>query len=128
MLSACFSLDTGPGVLTQQSVITEGEALDEFSVARGLTGGLIVSGQIVGRLRCDLVKGEVDERDDDVFITVRLIADRSACLGAVPTTWSYVVNVINIDPGQWGVRVDYKYQGFEGIEGVRLDTVVTVGG
>jgi len=113
-------------ISTQQSVVGRGEALPEFSVARGISGGLIVTGQIVGRLPCDLVTGEVKERGDDLEVTVTLIANRSACLGSVPTTWSYLVNVLNVPPGLHGLRVDYKFEGLEGIAGVRLDTLVTV--
>ncbi len=126
LAAACFGLGPGPGLISEQAVVREGEALPEFSVAQGLGGTILVTGQIVGRLRCDGIVGELKERGDDLELTVTLIADQSACPGAVPTTWSYVFNIISVKPGPHGITVDYKFQGFDGVAGVRLDTLVTV--
>ena len=126
LLSACFGLGTGLQLTTDQAVVVEGEALPEFSVARGVGAGIVINGQIVGRLRCDGIRGELKENGEDVDVTITLIADQSACPGAVPTTWAYVFNIFGVDSGQHGVRVSYKFQGFEGVAGLRLDTLVTV--
>lgn len=127
LASGCLGLDTGPTFSLLQSVVSEGEALPEFSRAAGGTAALTVSGQIVGKLPCDEVRGEIKDNGGDIEFTVTMISDRQFCNGRTPTTFSWIANVLNLDSGQQPVRVRYRYQGTDGIPGVVLDTVVAVG-
>lgn len=127
LATGCLGLEPGPTVSILQSVLIEGEARPEFAQATGRSAGLTVSGQIVGKLPCDEVRAELEEDDDELEVTIRVVADRQFCNGLAPTTWSYVVNILNLPPGQTGVLVRYAFQGTDGVPGVRLDTAVVVG-
>lgn len=127
LVTGCLGLDTGPTFSLLQSVVSEGEALSEFSRAAGGTAAMTVSGQIVGKLPCDEIRGEIEEVDGDIRFTVTMVSDRQFCNGRSPTTFSWIANILNLDAGSKGVRVRYRYQGTDGIPGVVLDTVVSVG-
>ena len=127
LVTGCLGLGIGPAVAVLQSVVAEGEALPEFTRAAGGTSSMTVSGQIVGRLRCDTIEGQVKETSDHVRVTITVISGRQGCNSTQPTTLSYIANVLNLDPGLTSVVVRYRYEGVDGVSGVRLDTLVTVG-
>lgn len=125
-LGGCLSLDTGPGLHIMQTVAASGRALETTSHARGGNGTVVVSGRIVGKLPCDVVGGDLEEvGGGDLRLTIRLEADRG-CNGVPPTTWTYLANIVNVEPGSRGVRVEHRFVGIEGHEGVVLDTLVQV--
>jgi hypothetical protein len=124
-LGSCLSLDTGPGLHISQTVAAAGEALATTSNARGGNGAVVVSGRIVGKLPCDVVGGDLEESGGDLRLTIRLEADRG-CNGVPPTTWTYLANIVNVEPGSRGVRVEHRFVGIDGEEGVMLDTLVQV--
>lgn len=123
---ACLGLDTEPAFGLLQSVVIEGQALEEFSRASGGTSALTVSGQLVGRLPCDVVRGSLKRKGTRFEITVTLDADSQGCNGLTPTTWSYVMNILNVDAGPQQIVVEHRFEGVAGQAGVVLDTVVTV--
>lgn len=127
LTTGCLGLETGPGFGLLQSLVATGEALPEVTRAAGGTAAATVSGQIVGKLPCDEVNGEVQENGKNLRIIITLRADRQFCNGQAPTTWSYIANIVNLDPGDRGIIVEYRFRGVDGNEGVRLDTVVVVG-
>lgn len=109
-----------------QSVVREGEALPEFARAAGGAGTMRVSGQIVGRLKCDYIDSNLEESGGDLRLTLTIISGRQGCNSRTPTTISYLANIFNLDPGPTGIVVEYRYEGVDGIAGERLDTVVEV--
>ncbi len=110
-----------------KSVVVEGEALPEFSRVSVGYNTARVSGQIVGRLRCDTLNGKVKQRRDNIEIVITLVSGYQGCPGRVPTTLSYMANVFNLKPGATNVVVKHQFEGTDGISGVRLDTLITVG-
>ena len=110
-----------------KSVVVEGEALPEFSRVSVGYNTARVSGQIVGRLRCDTLNGKVKQRRDNIEIVITLVSGYQGCPGRVPTTLSYMANVFNLKPGATNVVVKHRFEGTDGISGVRLDTLITVG-
>ena len=122
-----LDLDTGPGFGILQSVVATGEALPESVLASGGTAAATVSGQIVGKLPCDEVLGDVKENGNALRVVITLRADRQVCNGVAPTTFSYIANLLNLDPGERPITVEHRYIGVDGVEGVRLDTAVVVG-
>ncbi len=125
--SGCLGLDLSPsvgGVL--QSVIVEGEALPETSVAVGGNAAMRVTGLIVGVLKCDSVTGEVREKNGNLRVTITVTTGRRGCNSRRPTTLSYAANILNIEPGLKGIVVEHRYEGFDSVAGVRLDTLVTI--
>ena len=127
--TGCFDLGLGlsptvGGLL--QSVVREGEALPEFARAAGGSGTMHVSGQIVGRLRCDFIDSELEASGADLELTLTIISGRQGCNSRTPTTISYVANIFNLDPGPTGIVVEHRYEGVDGVPGKRLDDVVTV--
>jgi len=129
VLTGCLlDLDTGPGFGLLQSVVATAQALPEEVRASGGTATATVSGQIVGKLPCDEVLGEVKEDGSALRVTITLRADRQVCNGIAPTTFSFIANLLNLDPGERPLRVEYRYVGLDGNNGVRLDTAVVVGG
>jgi hypothetical protein len=122
-----FGLDTGPGFGLIQSVVATGEALPEVARAAGGTAAATVSGQIVGKLPCDEVNGEVKVNGDELRVIITLRADRQVCSGIAPTTFSYIANLLNIGAGNRPIVVEHRYVGVDGIDGVRLDTIIVVG-
>ena len=126
-LSGCLlGLDTGVGFGINQSVVAIGEALPEEASAVGGVSQATVSGRIVGKLPCDEVRGEADEQGNRIRVIITLRADRNFCSGAAPTTFTFVANLLNVDPGDRQIVVEYRYVGVDGDAGVRLDTVVVV--
>ncbi len=126
VFSGCLGLDTGPGFGILQSVVATGEALPELTNAAGGTASLTVSGRIVGKLPCDEIRGALKEDGGALRLTITVVADRQFCNGSEPTTWSFIANILNLDPGSQRVVVRYRFQGTDGVPGVRLDTVVNV--
>ncbi|MFV1987029.1 MAG: hypothetical protein ACC682_07095 [Gemmatimonadota bacterium] len=122
-----LNLDTGPGFGILQSVVAMGEALPESSRAAGGTAAATVSGQIVGKLPCDEVNGEVEEDGDELRVIITLRADRQVCSGLAPTTFSYIANLLNVEAGDRTIIVEHRYVGVDGVDGVRLDTIIVVG-
>ncbi|MDX1396412.1 MAG: hypothetical protein R3195_18670 [Gemmatimonadota bacterium] len=127
-VSGCLlGLDTEPGLGLLHSVVAEGEALPESTLAAGGTSAVTVSGQIVGKLPCDEVYGEVDVDGDELRVRITVNAERQFCAGIAPTTFSYVANILNVKSGDRPIVVEYRYVGVDGANGVRLDTLVAVG-
>ena len=127
--TACidFGLGLSPtvgGLL--QSVVREGEALPEFARAAGGSGTIRVSGQIVGRLKCDYIDSQLDQQGGDLKLTLTIVSGRQGCNSLTPTTISYLANIFNLDPGPTGIVVEHRYDGVDGVPGERLDDVVTV--
>jgi len=122
-----LNLDTGPGFGILQSVVATGEALPEITAAAGGTAAATVSGRIVGKLPCDEVSGEVEEEGDALRVIITLRADRQVCSGVAPTTFSYIANLLNVESGSRSIIVEHRYMGVDGVDGVRLDTIVVVG-
>ena len=82
--AACLDLGLSPavgGVL--QSVVVEGEALPEFARTTGGNGTAQVSGFIVGRLRCDTIDGDVEERNSELAEQQLELARERYQLGAI---------------------------------------------
>lgn len=128
LLSGCLlDLDSGPGFGLLQSVVATGEARPDYARAAGGTAAATVSGQIVGKLPCDEVAGDVKESGGTLEVTITLRADRQFCNGVAPTTFSYVANLLNVAAGNRQIVVEHRYEGVDGNDGVRLDTVVVVG-
>ena len=126
--SGCLlGLDTEPGLGLLHSVVAEGEALPESTRAAGGNAAVTVSGQIVGKLPCDELYGEVDVDDGELRVRITLNAERQFCAGIAPTTFSYVANILNVESGDRPIVVEYRYVGVDGASGVRLDTLVVVG-
>lgn len=126
-LAGCLNLGLEPSVGgVVSSVIVTGEALEEFAEVQPGSGSIFVTGQIVGRLRCDTVEGTVREDGDAFVVTITMISGRQGCNSLSPTTFSYAANLFNIDPGPTRVLVDYEYRGVNGQAGRRLETNVTV--
>lgn len=126
-VTACFGLGVEPAVSVMKSVVVEGEALPEFSRVSVGYNTARVSGQIVGRLRCDTLDGEVKQRGDNIEIVITVVSGYQGCPGRVPTTLSYMANVFNLKPGPASVVVKHRFEGTDGVSGVRLDTLITVG-
>ena len=110
-----------------KSVVREGEALPEFARAAGGSGTMRVSGQIVGRLRCDYIDSDLEVSDGKLKLTLTVISGRQGCNSLTPTTISYLANIFNLDPGPTGIVVEHRYEGVDGVPGKRLDDVITVG-
>jgi len=127
IVAGCIGLDTDPGLGLLQSIVAEGQALPEYARAAGGTATATVSGQIVGKLPCDEVAGDLKASGHGLRLIITLRADRNACNGIQPTTWSYLANVLNVNPGSWDLIVEHHYRGIDGAEGVVLDTVIVVG-
>ena len=127
LVTGCLGLDLDPAVGLLQSVVAEGEALPENIRAAGGNNSMTVSGQIVGRLRCDTIDGKVKQSGDEVRVTITVISGRQGCNSTQPTTLSYIANILNIKRGLRSVVVRYRYEGVDGVSGVRLDTLVTIG-
>jgi len=125
--AGCLGLDAGPGFQIQQSVVAAGRALPQKASARGNSNSASISGQIVGRLPCDNITGDVHEEGQDLRIVLIMVSGVNGCNGAIPTTFSYVANVFGLKPGPRGIIVEHHFQGTDGQEGVVLDTVVTIG-
>lgn len=128
-MSGCLNLGIGldPTVGNMlASVVSEGEALPEFARAAGGPGTMRVSGQIVGRLRCDYVSPDLREVDGGLELTVTIVSGRQGCNSLTPTTLSYVANIYNVEPGSWSILVEHHYDGVDGRPGERHYSVVTV--
>jgi len=129
-LSGCLNLGIGLSPTLgsmHQSVVSEGSALPEFARASGGTGSVRVSGQIVGRLRCDYLSPDLREVDGGLKLVVTIVSGRNGCNSLTPSTLSYVASIYNVDPGSWSILVEHRYEGVGGIPGRRLHEVVTVG-
>ena len=126
-ITACLGLGVDPAVSVTKSVVVEGEALPEFSRVSVGYNTARVSGQIVGRLRCDTLDGEVKQPADNIEIIIPEVSGSQGCPGRVPTTLSYMANVFNLKPGPTSVVVKHRFEGLDGVSGVRLDTLITVG-
>lgn len=128
-LSGCLNLGIGlsPAVgKIYTSVVDEGSALPEFARASGGPGSVRVSGQIVGRLRCDYVSPELREVDRGLELAITIVSGRQGCNSLTPTTLSYLANIYNVEPGSWSILVEHRYEGVDGTPGERLYDVVTV--
>jgi hypothetical protein len=127
LVAGCvFGLDTKPGLTVQQSVFAAGEALSGNVRAVGGNGTVIVSGRIIGKLPCDVVRGDLKEvGGGDLEITITLEATR-ACPGNPPTSFNYLANIVAVEAGARSVLVAHRFVGTEGQAGVVLDTMVTV--
>ena len=128
-MSACLNLGvavspTVGNMLT--SVVIEGSALPEFARAAGGPGSMRVSGQIVGRLRCDYLSSDLREVDGGLELAVTIVSGRQGCNSQTPTTMSYVANIYNVEPGSWSILVEHRYDGVSGVPGERLYDIVTV--
>ncbi|WP_419857713.1 hypothetical protein [Candidatus Palauibacter irciniicola] len=128
-LSGCLNLGVGVSptvgnMLT--SVVSEGSALPEFARAAGGPGSMRVSGQIVGRLRCDYLSPDLREVDGGLELVVTIVSGRQGCNSLTPSTLSYVANIYNVEPGSWSILVEHRYEGVDGTPGERLYDVVTV--
>lgn len=126
VLAACLGLDTDPGFQIQQSVVATGRALPQTASAQGHSGTAAITGRIVGRLPCDYITGDVHTEGSDLRIVLVMVSGVNGCNGVVPTTFSYVANVLGIAPGARGIIVEHRFQGLDGPAGVVLDTVVDV--
>ena len=127
--SGCLDLglDLSPAVGTMlSSVVREGEALPEFARAAGGPGSMRVSGQIVGRLRCDYLENDLREVEGGLELVVTIVSGRQGCNSRVPSTLSYVANIYNVKPGSWSILVEHRYKGVEGVPGERLYDIITV--
>lgn len=127
LFAGCIGLDTDPAMQLLQSVVAEGEALDEFARAAGGNAAATVSGQIVGKLPCDEVRGDLSDSGNNTRLVITLRADRNACNGVQPTTWSYIANILNLPAGSREFIVEHRYRGIDGAEGIVLDTLIVVG-
>lgn len=127
LVTGCFGLGLDPAVAVLQSVVAEGQALPEITRAAGGTRSLTVSGLIVGKLRCDSVEGRVKQSGGELKVTIAVISGHQGCNSTQPTTLSYIANILNVDAGLSSVVVRYRYEGVDGVAGVRLDTLVTIG-
>jgi len=125
-LAACLGLDTDPGFQLQQSVVATGRALPQMASAQGHSGTAAVTGQIVGRLPCDDITGDVREEGAGLRVILVMVSGVNGCNGTIPTTFSYVANIFGVQPGQRGIIVEHRFEGTNGQAGVVLDTVVTV--
>lgn len=125
-LAACLGLDTDPGFEIRQSVVASGRALPQMATAQGYTGTAAVTGRIVGRLPCDNITGDVHSEGSSLRIVLVMVSGVNGCNGQVPTTFSYVANVLGVEPGPRGIIVEHRFEGVDGPAGVVLDTVVTV--
>lgn len=126
IVTGCLGLDTGPGFQILQSVVATGRALPQQASAQGNTGSASISGRIVGRLPCDNITGDVHKEGDALRITVVMVSGVNGCNGVIPTTFSYVANVLGVDPGARKIIVEHRFEGTDGQAGVVLDTIVTV--
>ena len=128
-LSGCLDLGIGisPTVGNMlSSVVSEGSALPEFARAAGGPGSMRVSGQIVGRLRCDYLSSDLREVDGGLELAITIVSGRQGCNSRTPSTLSYVANIYNVEPGSWSILVEHRYEGVDGTPGERLYDVVTV--
>jgi len=127
LLPGCLGLDVAPGFQLRQSIVAEGMALPESVQVFSRNGTIGIAGQIVGKLPCDMLGGEVKESGKDLRIIITLDAERNYCNGIAPTTFSFVASVVAIDPGSHNVVVEYHYKGTNGQNGVVADQLVSVG-
>ncbi len=128
-LTACIDLGLGVSPVVSsvtQTVAAEGTALPEFARVVGMVGSLSVTGQIVGRLECDEVRGTLEEKGDNLNIAMVVVSGRQACNSLTPTTLLYVASVYGLDPGPTEVAVWHGYMGVSGTPGERAKVVVTV--
>ena len=128
-MSGCLNLGVGVAptvgnMLT--SVVSEGSALPEFARAAGGPGSMRVSGQIVGRLRCDYLSPDLREVDGGLELAITIVSGRQGCNSLTPSTLSYVANIYNVEPGSWSILVEHRYEGVSGVAGERLYDVITV--
>ena len=108
------------------SVVQEGSALPEFANARGGPGSLRVSGQIVGRLKCDSLSPDLRRVEGGLELAITIVSGRQGCNSLTPTTMSYLANIYNVEPGSYSLRVEHRYDGVDGSPGERLYQTVTV--
>lgn len=108
------------------SVVREGYALPEFANARGGPGSMRVSGQIVGRLRCDSLSPDLREVDGGFELAITIESGRQGCNSLTPTTMSYLANIYNVQPGSHSLLVEHRYDGVDGSPGERLYEIITV--
>ncbi len=127
LLTGCLSLDTGPGLSIDSSVVAAGEALLEQATATASSTSVVISGRIVGRLPCDNVDGRISQSGGELRLIVVLESGVNACNGIPPTTFSYVANIVNVERGSLSVVVEHRFKGTDGVNRVVLDTVVDVG-
>ncbi len=128
LTAGCIDLNLAPSAAVGDiisNVVASGEALPESAHADGGTTSLSVTGRIVGRLRCDDIRGKVDEGSDSVDIVITVVSG-DGCNSLTPTTFEYVANFWALKPGKPVVRVSYAYDGVEGQEGVRFEGVITI--
>ncbi len=126
LCTGCLSLDTGPGVAIDSSVVATGEALLEQATATASSTSVVVSGRIVGRLPCDNIDGRISESGDELRLIVVLESGVNACNGIPPTTFSYVANIVNVERGSLSVVVEHRFKGTDGVNRVVLNTIVDV--
>ncbi|MYG50098.1 MAG: hypothetical protein F4164_12225 [Gemmatimonadales bacterium] len=127
--SGCLNLGIGLSPIVgnmRQSVVSEGSALPEFARAAGGPGSVRVSGQIVGRLRCDYLSHDLREVDGGLRLVVTIVSGRQGCNSLTPSTLSYVADIYNVEPGSWSMLVEHRYEGVDGTPGERFHDVVTV--
>lgn len=125
-LAACFGLDTDLGFQIQQSVVATGRALPQTASAQGRSGTAAITGRIVGNLPCDDISGEVRSEGSDLRVILVMVSGVNGCNGAIPTTFSYVANVLGVESGPRGIIVEHRFEGVDGQAGVVLDTVVDI--
>lgn len=126
VLAACLGLDTDPGFQIQQSVVATGRALPQTASAQGHSGTAAITGRIVGRLPCDNITGDVRSEGSNLRIVLVMVSGVNGCNGAIPTTFSYVANVLGVESGPRGIIVEHRFEGVDGPAGVVLDTVVDI--
>jgi len=80
----------------------------------------------VGRLPCDDITGDVRSEGSSLRIILVMVSGVNGCNGQVPTTFSYIANVLGVAPGPRGIIVEHRFEGVDGPAGVVLDTVVDI--
>lgn len=126
LLAACLGLDTDPSFQIHQSVVATGRALPQTASAQGNSGTASITGRIVGRLPCDNITGDVRSEGSNLRIVLVMVSGVNGCNGAIPTTFSYVANVLGVESGPHGIIVEHRFEGVDGPAGVVLDTVVDI--
>ena len=93
------------------SILAVGEALDSEARVSGGTSTAFIFGQIPGEQVCDILSGDVNQDGSHIVVELTMISDVNFCGGERPTTFSYIVTVVNIVPGDYKLSLRHRYRG-----------------
>lgn len=91
------------------------------AAVRGGSRSAQVSGKIAGRLPCDNLYSDLDANKTRLSLTITLETGVNQCPGVPPTSFTYIANLLNVDPGSYTVRIVHAFEGIDRASEVVLD-------